>query len=130
MGRDKYAHTITFAAIAAPAYAPSAKDVSILLYAEAEANWKHRAQPLAIDRTRIVCDWYFHTDAVRATGFDPQPAIDFWDLTNRQDWLLCANAYRGLRSSAWEPGPYSELESQLAAFDRHYLRQLHPLASG
>ena len=25
----------------------------------------------------------------------PQPAIDFWDLTNRQDWELCANALQG-----------------------------------
>ena len=29
-------------------------------------------------------------------------------------------------SNAWEPGPYSELESQLAAFDRQYLRALSP----
>ncbi len=84
----------------------------------------HRARPLAIDRTRIVCDWYFHPDAIATPGFDPQPAIEFWDLTNRQDWALCANAYQGVRSHAWEPGPYSELESQLAAFDRHYLRVL------
>jgi hypothetical protein len=33
-------------------------------------------------------------------------------------------------SSAWEPGPYSELESQLAAFDRQYLRALDPTAAG
>lgn len=84
----------------------------------------HRAQPLALGRTRIVCDWYFHPDAVAAPGFDPQPAIAFWDLTNRQDWALCENAYRGVCSVAWTPGPYSELESQLAAFDRHYLRAL------
>jgi len=88
----------------------------------------HRAQPLAIDRTRIVCEWLFHPEAIAAPGFDPQPAIDFWDLTNRQDWELCANAYRGLVSSAWRPGPYSELESQLAAFDRQYLGALAPAA--
>jgi Rieske 2Fe-2S family protein len=82
----------------------------------------HRAKALAIDRTRIVCDWYFHPDAIASPGFDPQPAIAFWDLTNRQDWELCANAYRGVTSRAWEPGPYSELESQVAAFDRQYLR--------
>ena len=84
----------------------------------------HRAQPLALDRTRILCDWLFHPDAIAAPGFDPQPAIDFWDLTNRQDWELCANAYKGVVSRAWDPGPYSELESQLAAFDRQYLRAL------
>jgi Rieske 2Fe-2S family protein len=84
----------------------------------------HRARPLAIDRTRIVCDWFFHPEAAAAPGFDPQPAIEFWDLTNRQDWELCANAYRGVASAAWTPGPYSELESQLAAFDRQYLAAL------
>jgi glycine betaine catabolism A len=88
----------------------------------------HRAQALAIDRTRIVCEWLFHPDAIAAPGFDPRPAIDFWDLTNRQDWELCANAYRGVVSNAWQPGPYSELESQLAAFDRQYLGALEPAA--
>ncbi len=84
----------------------------------------HRAQAQALDRTRIVCDWYFHPEAIAAPGFDPQPAVDFWDLTNRQDWELCANAHRGVTSRAWEPGPYADLESQLAAFDRQYLRAL------
>ena len=84
----------------------------------------HRAKALAIGRTQIVCDWYFHPEAIAAPGFDPQPAIDFWDLTNRQDWQLCTDAYKGVSSRAWEPGPYSELESQLAAFDRQYLRAL------
>jgi Rieske 2Fe-2S family protein len=86
----------------------------------------HRAQVLAIDRTRIVCDWYFHPEAIARPGFDPQPAIDFWDLTNRQDWKLCADAFKGVSSRAWEPGPYSELESQLAAFDRQYLLTMFP----
>jgi Rieske 2Fe-2S family protein len=84
----------------------------------------HRAQPLSRDSTRVVCEWYFHPDAIAAPGFDPRPAIEFWDLTNRQDWELCANAHRGVISRAWQPGPYSELESQLAAFDRQYLRAL------
>ena len=84
----------------------------------------HRGQRLGIGRTRITCDWFFHPDAIAAPGFDPQSAIDFWDLTNRQDWDLCAGAYKGVVSQAWEPGPYSELESQLAAFDRQYLRAL------
>ena len=88
----------------------------------------HRARPLAIDRTRIVCDWFFHPEATAAPGFDPRPAIEFWDLTNRQDWELCANAHRGVVSAAWTPGPYSELESQLAAFDRQYLAALGAVA--
>jgi Rieske 2Fe-2S family protein len=82
----------------------------------------HRMLPLAIDKTRIVCEWYFHPDAMAQPGFDPSPAVDFWDMTNRQDWDLCVNAFRGVVSRAWQAGPYSELESQLAAFDRQYVK--------
>ena len=84
----------------------------------------HRAQALAVGRTRILCDWFFHPEAIAAPGFDPRPAVEFWDLTNRQDWELCANAHLGVASNAWAPGPYADLESQLAAFDRQYLRAL------
>jgi Rieske 2Fe-2S family protein len=84
----------------------------------------HRLLALGLGQTRIFCDWYFHPEAIAAPGFDPAPAVDFWDLTNRQDWELCANAFKGVCSNAWEPGPYSDLESQLAAFDRNYLRTL------
>jgi Rieske 2Fe-2S family protein len=84
----------------------------------------HRAQPLGPTTTRIRCDWFFHPDAVAAPGFDPAPAIEFWDLTNRQDWELCANAQKGVASRAYVPGPYADLESQLAAFDREYLRAM------
>jgi len=92
----------------------------------------HRAIPLSSSRTRVLCDWLFHPDAIAAPGFDPAPAIEFWDLTNRQDWDLCENAQKGVASLAWVPGPYADLESQLAAFDREYLRALgrapHPRA--
>jgi len=86
----------------------------------------HRALPLTREHTRVICEWFFHPDAIAAPAFDPMPAVEFWDITNRQDWELCENAHRGVVSNAWEPGPYSELESQLAAFDRHYLRVMNP----
>jgi Rieske 2Fe-2S family protein len=84
----------------------------------------HRGDPIAVDRTRIVCEWFFHPDAIAKQDFDPQPAIEFWDMTNRQDWHLCSISQQGISSRAYSPGPYSDLESQLAAFDREYLRAL------
>ncbi len=85
----------------------------------------HRAQSLGPARTRIFCDWLFHPEAIAAPGVDPKPAIEFWDQTNRQDWELCANAQKGIASRAYVPGPYSDLESQLAAFDRQYLATMN-----
>ena len=84
----------------------------------------HRTEPQRPDRTRVVCDWYFHPDAVAETGFDPSDAVEFWDMTNRQDWELCTISQQGISSRAYRPGPYADLEAQLAAFDQEYLRAL------
>ncbi|MGB6642287.1 MAG: aromatic ring-hydroxylating dioxygenase subunit alpha [Thermoanaerobaculia bacterium] len=84
----------------------------------------HRAEPLGPARTRIVCEWFFHPQAITEPGFDASGAVEFWDMTNRQDWHLCTLSQQGISSRGYTPGPYADLESQLAAFDREYLRSL------
>jgi Rieske 2Fe-2S family protein len=81
----------------------------------------HRGEAQGPDRTRIFCDWFFHPNDIAQDGFDAGPAVEFWDMTNRQDWHLCTISQQGIGSRAYRPGPYSDLESQLAAFDREYL---------
>ena len=82
----------------------------------------HRIQPLTPDRTLVICDWLFHPDAKTQPDFDPQAAIEFWDMTNRQDWHVCELSQQGVHSRGYTPGPYADLESLLAAFDREYLK--------
>ena len=84
----------------------------------------HRIQRQSPDRTHIVCDWLFHPDAVAKPDFDPNGAIEFWNMTNKQDWHVSELAQQGVSSRAYTPGPYAELESMVAAFDREYLRAL------
>ena len=84
----------------------------------------HRIEPRAVDRTRIVCDWLFHPDAMSDPDFDASDAIEFWNTTNTQDWRVSELSQRGISSRAYTPGPYSELESMIAAWDREYLRAL------
>jgi Rieske 2Fe-2S family protein len=74
--------------------------------------------PRAVDRTEVVCEWSFHPEEIGKPGFDPQGAIDFWDLTNRQDWELSRLAQRGIGSRGYVPGPYSNREELLFALDR------------
>jgi Rieske 2Fe-2S family protein len=97
---------------------------SLLMALHPDFVLTHRAQPLANNRTRVTCNWLFHPQAAADSGFDPAPAIEFWDETNRQDWHICELAQQGIESSAYKPGPYSNLESIIAAFDRHYLSVL------
>ena len=84
----------------------------------------HRLQPLAVDHTRVICQWLFHPTALAQPGFDPSEAVAFWDMTNRQDWRVCELSQQGVSSRAYTPGPYAELESMIAAFDRAYLHAL------
>jgi glycine betaine catabolism A len=73
----------------------------------------HRLTPLAADRTRIECTWAFDPDAAAEPGFDPSFAVDFWDITNRQDWLACESVQRGLTSPHAVPGPLSSEEEDV-----------------
>ena len=58
----------------------------------------HRLEPAGADHTRIVCQWLFEPATIAMPGFDPSDAIEFWDLTNRQDWHVCELQQRGTRS--------------------------------
>lgn len=78
--------------------------------------------PLAVDRTRVESEWMFHPSNTGDPAFNPQDAIAFWDVTNRQDWDIVARSQLGIASRRYEPGPYSPRESIPAAWDHEYLR--------
>jgi Rieske 2Fe-2S family protein len=80
--------------------------------------------PRAVDQTDILCEWHFHPDEIRKPGFDPKDAIDFWELTNQQDWALSNMAQEGISSKGYQPGPYSNREELLLALDRFVLERL------
>jgi phenylpropionate dioxygenase-like ring-hydroxylating dioxygenase large terminal subunit len=84
----------------------------------------HQLQPQSPDRSLILCDWFFHPEAFKHSDCNPDDAIEFWDMVNRQDWHVCELSQQGIASRAYEPGPYSARESIPAAWDREYLRNL------
>ena len=84
----------------------------------------HQLWPRSPERTLILCDWLFHPTAFERDDFRPNDAVEFWDITNKQDWHVCELSQQGITSRAYEPGPYSSRESIPAAWDREYLRQI------
>jgi glycine betaine catabolism A len=98
---------------------------NMLLSLHPEYVMVHQLWPQSPEHTLIVCDWLFHPDAARAgqAVYNPDDAIEFWDMTNRQDWHVCELSQQGISSRAYEPGPYSSRESIPAAWDEFYLRQ-------
>jgi glycine betaine catabolism A len=86
----------------------------------------HQLWPQAPDRTLIFCDWFFHPEAASSDGgYNPNDAVEFWDMTNRQDWHVCEISQQGIGSRAYEPGPYSTRETIPAAWDREYLQVMN-----
>ena len=85
----------------------------------------HTLQPLAPDRTRVVCEWLFEPATMAQENFDASPAVEFWDMTNRQDWHACEISQLGVKSRAYTPGPYHGWqEALLAEFDRQVAKAL------
>jgi glycine betaine catabolism A len=76
----------------------------------------HLMTPLAVDRTHVECAWAFPKEATEKPGFDPSYAVDFWDLTNRQDWAACESVQRGLTSPHARPGPLAPDEDGVYQF--------------
>ena len=76
----------------------------------------HLLTPLAADRTHIECSWAFPRAVVDTPGFDPSYAVDFWDLTNRQDWAACESVQRGLSSPHAQAGPLAPDEDGVYQF--------------
>jgi Rieske 2Fe-2S family protein len=67
----------------------------------------HRIEPLAPDRSYVECEWLFPPEALDLEAFDPSYAVDFWDITNREDWAACESLQRAAASRGHRPGPMS-----------------------
>jgi len=89
---------------------------NVLLSLHPDYVMTHRLVPLAVDRTMIECTWAFAPETADAPGFDPGYAVEFWDITNRQDWGACESVQRGLSSPHAQPGPLSPDEDAVYQF--------------
>src|SRR5437762_11195936 len=97
---------------------------NMLLSLHPEYVMVHQLRPQSPERTLIVCDWLFHPDAFNRSDFKPDDAIEFWNMTNKQDWHVCELSQQGIASRAYQPGPYSSREKIPAAWDEYYLRSM------
>jgi len=76
----------------------------------------HVTWPDGPERSTVVCDLHVEEEAL-ARGVDVSGALDFWDLTNRQDYHVVELQQRGTRSRSFTAGRYSNQEASVHAFD-------------
>ena len=63
----------------------------------------------------MTCDLYVDADDARLGIVSG--AVEFWDLTNRQDYHVVELQQRGTRSRSWVAGRFSNQEASVHAFD-------------
>jgi Rieske 2Fe-2S family protein len=88
---------------------------NLLISAHPDYVMAHRLLPLAPGRTWVECSWFV---APGKDGSVPEArgAVEFWDITNKQDWAACESVQRGLASPHFRPGPFAPNEDAVADF--------------
>jgi Rieske 2Fe-2S family protein len=90
---------------------------NLLLSLHPDYMMTHTLWPKAVDRTEIICEWHFYPAEMAKPDFQANDAIEFWDVTNREDWGIVELSQAGIQSRAYTPGPYSSREELLRIFD-------------
>lgn len=98
---------------------------NLLLSLHPDYVMTHRITPLSAGETHVECAWLWPPEAFDLEGFDPSYAVDFWDITNREDWTACEAVQRGVSNQGYRPGPLSSWEGTVHQFlswaANHYL---------
>jgi Rieske 2Fe-2S family protein len=84
--------------------------------------------PVSAEKTLVRTTWLVHKDAVEGVDYDLANLTAVWIATNAQDQALVEGSQRGVRSEAYEPGPYSPYTEMLVEkFCNWYINRLSAL---
>lgn len=84
-----------------------------------------RLLPDGPETTLIRVSWLVDAGAREGQDYRLERLLPFWQLTSEQDWRICENVQRGLRSMRYRPGPFETVrESNVAQFVDWYLGEL------
>jgi len=90
-------------------------------HASADHAVTTRILPIGPAETCVDVSWLVDVNAVEGRDYELEALLPFWELTSEQDWALCERNQRGIRSTAYVPGPYSpSRERNVIAFDEWY----------
>jgi glycine betaine catabolism A len=86
-------------------------------------------QPKSAEHTDILCHFLFEQSEIAKPGFDPKDAVEFWDVTNRQDWSICESVQRGMHTRVHTHGYYAPMEDISLDIRRYVRERLAPVSA-
>lgn len=136
--RDAVSYTMSGKPAVARKLAPSVSvdRIGTLLLYHYPTTWNHvlgdhavtfRVLPISATETAVTTKWLVHKDAVEGTDYDLAELTHVWKETNDQDRRIVEENAFGIKSPAYEPGPYSEEhEGGVAQFLEWYAGFIEP----
>lgn len=85
---------------------------NLMLSMSAEHGAAFILWPLAPGKSRVECRFLFDPAEMKQDDFDPSDAVEFWDITNRQDWAVCERVQSGMMSQSFRQGFYAPMEDE------------------
>ncbi|MGO4834535.1 aromatic ring-hydroxylating dioxygenase subunit alpha, partial [Rhizobiaceae sp. 2RAB30] len=141
--RDAVSYTMSGKPAVARKLAPSVSvdRIGTLLLYHYPTTWNHvlgdhavtfRVLPISATETAVTTKWLVNKDAIEGTDYDLAELTHVWTETNDQDRRIVEENAFGIKSPAYEPGPYSEEhEGGVAQFLEWYAGFIEPrLAEG
>jgi glycine betaine catabolism A len=83
-------------------------------------------QPTGPRHTRIDCHFLFESHEIAQPYFDPAGTVDFWHLTNRQDWNICELVQAGIGARVHKVGVFSPMEDWNLDIRRYVSERISP----
>lgn len=86
----------------------------------------HHITPLGTDKIINDCYFLFRPEVINDPNAQAgiNSAVDFWDMTNKQDWQVCEQMQSGTKSRRFTRGYYSGREDILHQLDKELLKAL------
>jgi glycine betaine catabolism A len=109
-------------------------NIGSLLLFHYPSTWNHvladhavsfQVLPIGPMQTQVRTKWLVHKDAVEGKDYTIEDLTHVWLATNRQDQRVVEDNQIGIRSPAYEPGPYApDHEDGVAQFVDWYCRTM------
>ncbi len=84
----------------------------------------YRFTPRDVQESELEVTWLVADGAEPGVDYDLERLTWLWKLTSEQDQRIIENNQAGVNSRLYEPGPYSEMESNPRRFTEWLLREL------
>lgn len=115
-------------------------NIGAMLLFNYPSTWNHlmadhaisfRVLPISAEETMVTTKWLVHKDAVEGVDYDLDELTHVWIQTNDQDRQIVEENAVGIRSPAYQPGPYSvEHEGGVMQFLEWYTNTITPRLQG